>query len=75
MWHSHRPGTGGDAALRKIAEKVAALDEPEAERPQTAARAKTTPESKTRKAAPKAGPAAPKLPSAKPRAAKAGGKA
>jgi bifunctional non-homologous end joining protein LigD len=32
VWQSHKPGTGagGDAALRKIAEKVAALDEPEA---------------------------------------------
>jgi hypothetical protein len=30
VWHSHRPGAGGDAALRKIAEKVAALNEPEA---------------------------------------------
>jgi bifunctional non-homologous end joining protein LigD len=29
VWHSHRPGAGagGDAALRKIAEKVAALEE------------------------------------------------
>jgi bifunctional non-homologous end joining protein LigD len=26
VWQSHRPGTGGDAALRKIAEKVAALE-------------------------------------------------
>jgi bifunctional non-homologous end joining protein LigD len=36
VWQSHRPGAGagGDAALRKIAEKVAALDEPEAEKPE-----------------------------------------
>jgi bifunctional non-homologous end joining protein LigD len=46
VWHSHRPdaGAGGDAALRKIAEKVAALDEPQAEpavgaEPPTAAKA------------------------------------
>ena len=50
MWHSHRPGagTGGDAALRKIAEKVAALNEPEAE-PQQKAAAKPGP-AKTRAA-------------------------
>jgi bifunctional non-homologous end joining protein LigD len=30
VWHSHRPGAGGDAALRKIAEKVAALEEEDA---------------------------------------------
>jgi bifunctional non-homologous end joining protein LigD len=32
VWHSHRPGAGagGDGALRKIAEKVAALEEPTA---------------------------------------------
>ena len=43
VWHSHKPGTGagGDAALRKIAEKVAALDEPAAT-PRSDAGAKTT---------------------------------
>jgi bifunctional non-homologous end joining protein LigD len=47
VWHSHKPGTGaaGDAALRKIAEKVAALDEPAADAAPAAAptpRAKAT---------------------------------
>jgi len=81
VWHSHRPGAGagagGDAALRKIAEKVAALNEPEAEPAKKAAKPKAA--AKTTKAAVKAasakGPAAPKPPSAKARAAKAGGKA
>jgi bifunctional non-homologous end joining protein LigD len=42
VWQSHKPGTGagGDAALRKIAEKVAALDEPDAT-PRSDAGAKT----------------------------------
>src|SRR3954465_6892327 len=75
VWHSHRPGAGGggDAALRKIAEKAAALNEPEAEPAKKAAKPKTTAAAKTTKAA-KApstkGPAAPKPPSAKARAAK-----
>jgi bifunctional non-homologous end joining protein LigD len=30
VWQSHRPGAGGDAALRKIAEKVAALEDEDA---------------------------------------------
>jgi bifunctional non-homologous end joining protein LigD len=41
VWHSNRGGgAGGDAALRKIAEKVAALDEPPAEKAEAAAPAK-----------------------------------
>jgi bifunctional non-homologous end joining protein LigD len=44
VWHSHRPDGGavGDAALRKIAEKVAALNEPEAEPAQPAKKAAAT---------------------------------
>ena len=83
VWHSHRPGAGagGDAALRKIAEKVAALNEPEAEPAQEGARPKTDSrqaeddEGRCQSALPRNGPAAPKPPSAKTRSAKAGGKA
>jgi len=68
VWQSHRPGAGagGDAALRKIAEKVAALNEPEAEaaaepKPRKAAAAKTSAEpsaaAKPKKAAAKRGKA------------------
>ena len=68
VWQSHRPGSGagGDAALRKIAEKVAALNEPEAEaaaepKPRKAAAAKTSAEpsaaAKPKKAAAKRGKA------------------
>jgi len=71
VWQSHKgAGTGGDAALRKIAEKVAALDEPAGE-PIADAKAapKTKPNAvrKTRAAAKDAAdaPAAPR-----PRAAK-----
>jgi bifunctional non-homologous end joining protein LigD len=57
VWHSHRPGAGagGDAALRKIAEKVAALEEttaaaaPPASTATAAAETPTAPP-KTRKA-------------------------
>jgi bifunctional non-homologous end joining protein LigD len=63
VWHSHRGGgTGGDAALRKIAEKVAALDEP----PADAAEAAPEP------APPKAAKAASKPVAAKRAPAKAG---
>jgi bifunctional non-homologous end joining protein LigD len=42
VWHSHKDGgTGGDAELRKIAEKVAALDEPEIEGAAAPTKAKT----------------------------------
>src|SRR5262245_32487495 len=63
VWHSNRGGgTGGDAALRKIAEKVAALDEPPAEQAEAAAPAKkaSAPKSTAAKSAPKASKAAPK---------------
>ena len=81
VWHSHRPGAGGDAALRKIAEKVAALEEAPAEAAPAATKrepkkTKSTPESTMKKgAAPKkkAAEAAPAAP--KPRTAKAGAKA
>ena len=62
VWHSHRGGgAGGDAALRKIAEKVAALDEPPAEKAEAAAPAKKAAAAKasartTPKAAAKAAP-------------------
>src|SRR5689334_23142327 len=66
VWQSHKgAGTGGDAALRKIAEKVAALDEPAGE-PVAGAKAapKTKPNAvkKTRAAAKDAAdaPAAPR---------------
>jgi len=68
VWHSHKgAGTGGDAALRKIAEKVAALDEPTAAASPAAA-------SLPAASAPKAGraskPSAAKPAAAKPAAAK-----
>jgi bifunctional non-homologous end joining protein LigD len=57
VWHSHRPdaGAGGDAALRKIAEKVAALNEPEAERvaPPKAAAKRSAADAATAQAGPK----------------------
>jgi len=63
VWQSHKPGTGagGDAALRKIAEKVAALDEPDAT-PRSDAAAKTTSAAKKKasKASSSAGPTAKK---------------
>jgi bifunctional non-homologous end joining protein LigD len=73
VWHSNRPaaGAGGDAPLRKIAEKVAALNEPEAA-PLEKAAPKRSP-AKTRTV--KTGPAAPKSGSAKKRSTKAGAKA
>jgi bifunctional non-homologous end joining protein LigD len=76
VWESHRPGTGagGDAALRKIAEKVAALEEA----PATAAAAKDATKKRTTAAAtPTAKKAAPRKKAAdeaaapKPRTAKA----
>jgi bifunctional non-homologous end joining protein LigD len=56
VWHSHRPGAGGDAALRKIAEKVAALEEAPAQAAPAATKAepkkaKATPEATTKKGA------------------------
>jgi bifunctional non-homologous end joining protein LigD len=87
VWESHRPGTGpgGDAALQKIAEKVAALEEAPAAAAPAAAKAGSTkakraaasPATKgraTRKPAADAAPAAPKPRPAKTRAAKAGAK-
>jgi bifunctional non-homologous end joining protein LigD len=73
VWHSNRPGAGagGDAALRKIAEKVAALNEPKAAPLEKAAPKRSpakTPTAKTGPAAPKSGPA-------KKRSTKAGAKA
>jgi len=80
VWHSHRPGAGGDAALRKIAEKVAALEEAPAEAAPAATKepkkAKSTPESTRKKgAAPKKKTAEGTPAAAKPRTAKAGAKA
>ena len=80
VWHSHRPGAGGDAALRKIAEKVAALEEAPAEAAPAATtepkKAKSTPESTMKKgAAPKKKTAEATPAAAKPRTAKAGAKA
>ncbi len=80
VWHSHRPGAGGDAALRKIAEKVAALEEAPAEAAPAATtepkKAKSTPESTMKKgAAPKKKPAEATPAAPKPRTAKAGAKA
>jgi bifunctional non-homologous end joining protein LigD len=69
VWHSHKgAGTGGDAALRKIAEKVAALDEPTAAAsaaPAAAASAASAaaippPKARAAKAAPASKPAAAK---------------
>jgi bifunctional non-homologous end joining protein LigD len=57
VWHSHKPGVSGDAALRKIAEKVAALDEPAAEAAPAAPKAKAAGARKsnaTRSSTPKA---------------------
>ena len=80
VWHSHRPGAGGDAALRKIAEKVAALEEAPADAAPAATtepkKAKSTPESTMKKgAAPKKKPAEAMPAAPKPRTAKAGAKA
>jgi bifunctional non-homologous end joining protein LigD len=54
VWHSHKPGAGGEAALRKIAEKVAALEEPAAEAAPAAAEPKGKPAKKAAKPAAKA---------------------
>ena len=71
VWQSHKgAGTGGDAALRKIAEKVAALDEPAGAPIADQATPKPKALTKTRAAA-KDGANAP--PAAKPRAANKGG--
>ena len=75
VWHSHRPGAGagGDAALRKIAEKVAALEEATpAAPPQAEAKAARTrsPQSKRTPAPAKA--KATRAITSKPRAAKKG---
>jgi len=80
VWQSHRPGAGGDAALRKIAEKVAALEEAPAEAAPAATtepkKAKSTPESTMKKgAAPKKKPAEATPAAPKSRTAKAGAKA
>ena len=61
VWHSHQPaaGAGGDAALRKIAEKVAALEEAAEAAPAATKEpnGEATPESTTKKgAAPKKSP-------------------
>jgi bifunctional non-homologous end joining protein LigD len=87
VWQSHRPGAGagGDAALRKIAEKVAALEEATEATPELKStpeanqaappKAKTTPASPAKKAAAKKAAtgraAAPTPRAAKARAAKA----
>ena len=73
VWHSHKKaagGTGGDAALRKIAEKVAALEEPAGEPIATAADAKPK-AAKARAATKNAGADVPAAP--KPRVPKRGG--
>jgi bifunctional non-homologous end joining protein LigD len=84
VWHSHRPGAGagGDAALRKIAEKVAALEETTAAAAppaSTATAAAETPTAgpKTRKAPAKKAADAParKKAAVKPGAASKRGKA
>jgi bifunctional non-homologous end joining protein LigD len=79
VWHSHRPGggAGGDAALRTIAEKVAALEEktaaeaPAAQAPavETAAPKKAV----AKKPAAKRASTAPKASASKRSGAKAGG--
>ena len=90
VWHTNRPaaGAGADAALRKIAEKVAALNEPEAAPLEKAAPKRSPAKTRTVKTGPaapksgpakkrstKAGPAAPKPGPVKTRPAKAGAKA
>jgi bifunctional non-homologous end joining protein LigD len=73
VWQSHRPGPGGDAALRKIAEKVAALEEEDARA--SAGQPTASDRSKARPAAKAAGaPAAGKAAATKPAAKKAAGK-
>jgi bifunctional non-homologous end joining protein LigD len=72
VWQSHKgAGTGSEAELRKIAEKVAALDEPEVEGAAAPTKAKTkttTPESAS---TPKASRSKTPEPSSKPRKAAA----
>jgi bifunctional non-homologous end joining protein LigD len=61
VWHSHRGGgTGGDAALRKIAEKVAALDEPPADAAEAAPKPASPRAAKTASKPAASKPASPK---------------